>query len=74
MTHFKPRDDAVWHNGRRMVPTIYGQATGGNTRWVGTWDEFRAAGGIVHFNGDQTELYLTLPEGWKFGIGFQQPQ
>jgi hypothetical protein len=70
MTHFKSRDDAVWHRGRRIVPTIYGQPEG-NTKWVGTWEEFIAAGGCTHFNEDQTEIVLTLPAGWKFGCRFR---
>lgn len=70
MSHFTPRSDAVWHAGRRYVPTVYGQHSG-NTQWVGSWDEFRAAGGVAHYNEDQTEIVLTLPEGFKFGIRFQ---
>jgi hypothetical protein len=70
MSHYKPRGDAVWHRGRRYVPTIWGQKEGGNTQWVGTIEEFRAAGGEFHFNEDQTEIVLTLPDGFKFGIGF----
>lgn len=70
MTHYKPREDAIWHRGRRIVPTVYGEREG-NTQWVSNWDEFKTAGGITHFNEDQTELVLTLPSGWKFGIRFQ---
>ncbi len=69
MTHFIPRADAVWHNGRRIVPTIWGEPEG-NTRYVKSWTDFRDAGGLVTFNEDQTEIYLTLPEGCKFSIGF----
>lgn len=69
MTHFKARADAIWHQGRRLVPTTYGEREG-DTKWVNNWDEFRQAGGTTHFNEDQTEIYLTLPEGWKFGIQF----
>lgn len=72
MSHYSPREDAVWHRGRRFVPTIYGQESG-NTRWVGSWIEFRAAGGVAHFNEDQTEIVLTLPPGFKFGIKFEDP-
>lgn len=70
-THHLRRPDAVWHRGRAYVPTVYGEKTG-NTKWVGSWDEFRAAGGVAHFNEDQTEIVLTLPAGFKFGCNFQQ--
>ena len=73
MSHFKPREDAVWHSGRRFVPTIYGQHEG-NTQWVATQEEFRAAGGCTTFSEDQTEIYLTLPAGWKFSIQFNRPE
>lgn len=58
------RSDAVKHRDRYMVPTSP------ETKWVGTWDEFKAAGGTTCFNGDQTEIELLLPEPYKFGIGF----
>ncbi len=59
------RDDAIWHAGREYVPTTP------DTRYVnGDWSEFVAAGGIIHFNEDQTEIVLTVPEGVKFGIKF----
>lgn len=66
MTH-KPRADAIWlDNPRRpYVPTVYGQAQG-NTKWISTWDEFTNAGGIAVYSEDQTEITLTLPEGFKF--------
>lgn len=72
MSHFKPRGDAIWlQNPQRLfVPTVYGEREG-NTRWVNSWPEFEAAGGCQHFNEDQTEIVLTLPDGWKFAIGFQ---
>lgn len=75
MTHFKPRQDAVWLNNppRRYVPTVYGQQVG-NTIWVTTWKQFREVGGELHYSEDQTEIVLTLPEGHKFGIRFQEPQ
>jgi hypothetical protein len=69
MSHYKPRSDAVWHAGRRYVPTIWGQPEG-NTRHVDTWEEFQEAGGCCHFNEDQTEVVLTLPEGVKFSCRF----
>lgn len=65
MSHFKHRDDAEWHNGRRVVPSRPG------TVYVSTWAEFRQAGGVQNFNEDQTEIVLTLPSGYKFGIQFQ---
>jgi hypothetical protein len=55
----------VWHDGRQIVPT------GQNTQWVDGWQSFRAAGGICHFNEDQTEIVLTLPKGFKFSCQFQ---
>lgn len=66
MSHYSPRADAVWHDRRRYVPT------GALTKWVGNWQEFEQAGGLVHFNEDQTEIVLTLPAGFKFGCGFQR--
>lgn len=78
MTHFtysKPdgtvgrilRDDAVKHDGRHIVPTS------DKTKWVSNWEEFRAVGGVVAFNEDQTEIELLLPEPYKFSIRFQDP-
>jgi hypothetical protein len=69
MTHFSHRPDAVWHQGRRFVPTIYGEREG-NTVWLDSFAGFKAAGGIQHFNEDQTEIVLTLPERHKFSIQF----
>jgi len=73
MSHFRQRLDAVWHSGRRYVPTIWGQAQN-NTRWVANWREFVDAGGVAHFNEDQTEIVLTLPAGCKFSIQFERPK
>lgn len=67
VTHVAQRDDAVNHNGRDYVPTIYGEKEG-NTVWVDNLAMLRAVGGIVHFNEDQTEIWLTLPVGHKFSI------
>lgn len=58
------REDAVLHMGRYFVPTT------GETKWVSTMEEFRAAGGIFAFNEDQTEIALRLPVGHKFSIRF----
>jgi hypothetical protein len=73
MTHHKQRADAIVigrdHLRREFVPTIWGEKEG-NTKFVSTLKEFRAAGGGMHFNEDQTEIVLTLPEGWKFSIKF----
>jgi hypothetical protein len=71
-THHLIREDAVWHDGRPYVPTLWGRESG-NTKWVATWDEFHAAGGRMHFNEDQTEIVLTLPEGSKFSTKFREP-
>lgn len=70
MQHFKQRDDAVWINNprRQYVPTS------DETKWVGNWEEFRAAGGVAHFSEDQTEVVLTLPAPYKFGIQFQRAE
>lgn len=74
-SHHTKRADAVTIGygpaARDFVPTIYGQPEG-NTVWVGDWNEFRAAGGVVRFNEDQTEITLTLPELHKFGIAFDR--
>ena len=66
---YVPRSDAVMHRGRMIVPTIYGEREG-NTKWLSNMDEFRAAGGMVGFNEDQTEITLHAPVGYKFGVGF----
>lgn len=73
MQHLVHRPDAVWlHNPRRLyVPTVWGEKSG-NTVWVSTWEQFRAVGGVKNFSEDQTEITLTLPEGHKFSIQFQQ--
>lgn len=67
VTHTKLRDDAIVHGGRWMVPTVYGEESG-NTQWVETLTELREAGGTATFNADQTEVWLTLPVGYKFSI------
>jgi hypothetical protein len=61
------REDAIEHNGRYIVPTRP------DTAWVATLGEFKAAGGIIHFSEDQTEITLTLPVGSKFSIKFLRP-
>lgn len=63
-THRYRREDAIWHNGREYVPTTQ------KTKYVSTLKEFTEAGGITHFNEDQTEITLTVPEGAKFSIRF----
>lgn len=65
-SHHIKRPDAVWHAGRDIVPTNK------DTKWVQNWEEFHVSGGVIHFNEDQTELVLTLPEGVKFGIRFME--
>lgn len=76
ITHHKQRADAViigrGHSRREYVPTIWGEKEG-NTQFAETFEQFRAAGGGMHFNEDQTEIVLTLPVGWKFGIKFMNP-
>lgn len=67
------RNDAVLHNGRYLVPTMYGR-TSGNTKWVHDLDGFRSAGGCAHYSEDQTEVTLSLPEGFKFSIRFNEKQ
>lgn len=62
------REDAVKHGDRWIVPTRYGRNDGTDTKWVDTIEGFRAAGGEVCFNEDQTEIELLLPEGYKFSI------
>lgn len=66
-THVKRRDDAVIHSGRDFVPTIYGQESG-NTVFVANLEQLHSCGGQITFNEDQTEIWLTLPEGHKFSI------
>lgn len=58
------RNDAVKHRGRYEIPTNE------QTKWVESWEEFRAAGGQTCWNGDQTEIELLLPEPYKFSIQF----
>lgn len=58
------RNDAEKYQGRYVVPTTP------ETYYVQTWTEFQDAGGTTHFNEDQTEIELLLPEGYKFGISF----
>lgn len=66
------RDDAVKilvGPNRYYVPT-----QSGVTKWVETWDEFKAAGGWVGFSEDQTEIELLLPEPYKFSCKFMDQQ
>lgn len=68
-----PREDAIKHNGRYIVPTIYGTGDSAlDTIWINTWDEFRAAGGGMCWSEDQTEIELTLPVRHKFSIQFMR--
>lgn len=67
------REDAIMHNGRPFVPTVYG--TGDperDTIWVDTWEQFRAVGGVVTWSEDQSEIELTLPVRHKFSIQFMR--
>lgn len=66
-THVARREDAVIWDGGDYVPTIYGQESG-NTVWVTSLAQLQEVGGRITFNEDQTEVWLTLPEGHKFGI------
>jgi hypothetical protein len=61
-----PREDAVKHMGRFLVPTTP------ETVWVDTWEQFRAVGGGMCWSEDQTEIELTLPVGHKFSIRFMR--
>lgn len=65
------RKDAIIHRGRVFVPTRYGRNDGTDTKWIENLTEFRAAGGILCFNEDQTEITLRLPEGYKFSCRFE---
>lgn len=65
---FVPRNDAVKHGDRWVVPTIWGEASG-NTRWLEPKDLGEV---IFQFNEDQTEITLHAPEGTKFGCGFPE--
>lgn len=68
-THTKRRSDAVITNkGYEMVLTVWGEGEGKDTVWVNTFEQLRAVGGEICFNGDQTEIWLRLPPGHKFGI------
>jgi len=58
------RSDAEKVHGRYIVPTS------AKTQWVHTWADFKAAGGNLCFNEDQTEIELLLPEPYKFSIQF----
>lgn len=62
------REDAVRHQGRYIVPTT------DETKWVGTWEEFKAVGGGMCWSEDQTEIELTLPAPYKFSIQFMRNQ
>lgn len=72
-THVFQRTDAIKIGSgpmlRDFVPTVYGEDEG-NTKWVSSISEMIAVGGQMCFNEDQTEIYLTLPAGYKFGIRF----
>lgn len=73
-THVRRREDAVIHNGREFVPTVYGQDAG-NTVWVDSLEKLTAVGGSITFNEDQTEIWLSLPKDHKFSIQmFKEPQ
>lgn len=61
------RSDAVKFQDNWQVPTV------AETRWVSNMVEFREAGGVVAFNGDQTEIELLLPEPYKFSIQMFSP-
>lgn len=61
------RDDAVRHDGRYYVPTT------NQTKWIGSWEEFNAAGGVVSLSEDQAQIELFLPEGYKFSCSFMRP-
>lgn len=67
-THTKSRADAVVHEGREIVPSVYGQRDGCNTVYIATLEDMRKVGGEICFNEDQTEIWLRLPEGYKFSI------
>ena len=69
-THVIAREDAVIHNGREYVPTIYGHPDQENTVWVSDIADLIKVGGSMRFNEDQTEITLTLPVRHKFSIGF----
>jgi len=58
------RPDAVKHAGRLMVPTT------DETKWIGTWAEFKAAGASICFHEDQSGADLILPAPYKLSIRF----
>lgn len=58
------RNDAV----KLRNPDRWYVPTRTETKWVSNMTEFYAAGGVVAFNEDQTEIELMLPEGYKFSI------
>ena len=62
------RGDAV----KLRNPERWFVPTSDATRWVSTWDEFLAAGGIVSFSEDQAQIELLLPEPYKFSIRFNE--
>jgi len=64
-THVKSRGDALIHQGREYVPTIYGEKSG-NMVWIDSLEQLKAVGGNIGWNEDHTEIWLTLPEGHKF--------
>ena len=64
--HRAIRNDAV----RLKDPRRWYVPTTDRTKWVSTWEEFRAAGGTVSFSEDQAEIELLLPEPYKFSIQF----
>lgn len=53
-----------YRTGQYRVPTT------DRTKWVSTWKEFKAAGGAVCFEDDQSRIELLLPEPYKFSIQF----
>lgn len=62
------RDDAVWVRDRYFVPTSE------KTLWVTNLVEFNAAGGLMVFNEDQTQIELRLPAPYKFSIQFSHDE
>lgn len=66
ITHLKPREDAEYDPRTHCMYVPSKEYT----RWIHNWEEFLAANGRILFNGDQTEVYLCLPEGCKFSIKF----
>lgn len=67
VTHTRQRPDAVIHQGRDFVPTVWGTGDENkDTQYVSTIDQLREKGGNINFNEDHTEIWLTLPERHKF--------